>query len=89
MQAQVAERLREFILNSYLFGDAVRMPSDTDSLLQTGVLDSTGVLELIEFLEAEFGISVEESETVPANLDSISGLVRYVASKGSEDEGVA
>ena len=89
MQAQVAERLREFILNSYLFGDAARMPSDTDSLLRTGVLDSTGVLELIEFLESEFGISVEESETVPANLDTIEGLVRYVASKGSEDEGVA
>lgn len=89
MKAQVAEQLREFILDSYLFGDAERMPSDSDSLMRTGVLDSTGVLELIEFLEAEFAISVEESETVPANLDSISGLVRYVTSKRSEDEGVA
>lgn len=89
MKAHVAEQLREFIKQSYLFGDTERMPSDSDSLLQTGVLDSTGVLELIEFLEAEFAISVEESETVPANLDSISGLVRYVASKRSEDEGVA
>lgn len=89
MKAQVAEQLREFILDSYLFGDAERMPLDSDSLMQTGVLDSTGVLELIEFLEAEFAISVEESETVPANLDSISGLVRYVTSKRAEDEGVA
>ena len=89
MKAQVTEQLREFIVDSYLFGDAERMPSDSDSLLQTGVLDSTGVLELIEFLEAEFAISVEESETVPANLDSISGLVRYVTSKRSEDAGVA
>ena len=89
MDAQVAQRLREFILNSYLFGDTARMPSDSDSLMRSSVLDSTGVLELIEFLEAEFAISVEESETVPANLDGISGLVRYVSAKRSGDEGVA
>jgi len=83
MEAQVAQQLRGFILDSYLFGDAERMPADTDSLLQTGVLDSTGVLELIEFLEAEFAISVEDSETVPSNLDTIAGLVRFVGSKRS------
>lgn len=86
MDAHVAQELRGFILNSYLFGDAARMPADTDSLLQTGVLDSTGVLELIEFLEAEFAISVEDSETVPDNLDTISGLVRFISSKRSEAE---
>lgn len=89
MNMQMAERLRTFVLDTYLFGDSARMPSDSDSLLQTGVLDSTGVLELIEFLEAEFEISVEESETVPANLDSISGLVRYVSAKRSQDDGAA
>ena len=47
MSAQVWEQLREFILSSYLFGDSDRMPSDSDSLLHTGILDSTGVLELI------------------------------------------
>lgn len=89
MNDQVAERLRRFVLDAYLFGDSERMPSDSDSLLQSGVLDSTGVLELIEFLEADFAISVEESETVPANLDSIAGLVRYVTSKRSDVGGVA
>jgi acyl carrier protein len=89
MNEHVAQRLRRFVLDSYLFGDTQRMPSDTDSLLQTGVLDSTGVLELIEFLEAEFAISVEESETVPANLDSISGLVRYLSAKRAQDGGAA
>jgi acyl carrier protein len=89
MKAQLTQQIRDFILDSYLFGDAERMPSDSDSLMQTGVLDSTGVLELIEFLEAEFTITVEESETVPANLDSIDGLVRFVTSKRGEDEGVA
>jgi acyl carrier protein len=89
MSAQVWEQLREFILTSYLFGDADRMPADSDSLLQTGVLDSTGVLEMIEFLESEFAISVEDHETVPANLDSISGLVDFVAAKRSVGAGAA
>lgn len=90
MSSQVAERIRQFILSSYLFGDRERMPSASESLMAAGVLDSTGVLELIEFLEADFDISVTESETVPANLDSIDGLVRYVTAKQqSGDEGVA
>jgi acyl carrier protein len=84
MEAQVAAQLRGFILESYLFGDERRMPADSDSLLQTGVLDSTGVLELIEFLEDQFAISVEDCETVPANLDTLAGLVRFVTSKRSE-----
>lgn len=89
MTAEVAEQLREFILTSFLFGDADRMPADTDSLLQTGVLDSTGVLELIEFLESDFGIAVEDHETVPANLDSISGVIDFVMSKRTLDAGAA
>lgn len=77
----IATRLRAFILDAYLFGDQSRMAADGDSLLATGVLDSTGVLELIEFLESEFGITVEDAETVPDNLDSIAGLTRYVSAK--------
>lgn len=90
MTSQVAAQVRQFILQAYLFGDEQRMPSDSESLMQAGVLDSTGVLELIEFLEDEFAITVEESETVPANLDSIAGLERYVTAKTeSGDQGVA
>lgn len=89
MDSQIAERLRAFIEDSYLFGDSSRMPADDDSLLETGVLDSTGVLELIEFLESEFGFSVEDTETVPENLGSISGLTRYVMSKQDNHEGAA
>lgn len=90
MASEVAEQVRRFILDSYLFGDEQRMPSDSESLMQSGVLDSTGVLELIEFLEDEFAIAVHESETVPANLDSIAGLVRYVTVKRrTGNEGVA
>ena len=89
MSSPITERLREFIASSYLFGDVSRMPTDTDSLLESGVLDSTGVLELIEFLEEEFGITVEDSETIPANLGSIAGITRFVASKKDDRQGVA
>lgn len=89
MTTSNAVRVREFISSAYLFGDESRMPADSDSLLETGVLDSTGVLELIEFLEAEFGLTVEDSETVPSNLGSIENITRYVSSKQVEGQGVA
>ncbi len=89
METQIAAQLREFISSAYLFGDDSRMPADADSLLETGVLDSTGVLELIEFLEETFGFTVEDAETVPENLGSIAGLTRYVLSKTGQEAGAA
>lgn len=74
-------QLREFIRTNYLYGDDTRMPGDDDSLLEKGVLDSTGVLELIEFLEERFSIEVCDTETVPHNLGSISGLTRFLMGK--------
>lgn len=55
--------------------------SDSTLLLERGVVDSTGVLELIRFLEEEFGIEISDAEAVPANLDSVERLVAFVASK--------
>ena len=81
MEQNVRTELREFISANYLFGDVSRFPGDDDSLLEKGVLDSTGVLELIEFLEDQFGIEVADTETVPDNLGSISGLTRFVMLK--------
>ncbi|MFC0313951.1 acyl carrier protein [Gordonia phosphorivorans] len=74
-------RIRQFIVDNYLFGDAGKMADDDSSLMASGIIDSTGVLELIEFLEAEFAISVAEQETIPQNLDSVGNLARFVASK--------
>lgn len=77
----VKEQLLDFIVMNFLFGDVERKPDEKDSLINTGVLDSTGILELIQFLEATFGITVEDNETVPQNLDSVDALVRYIARK--------
>lgn len=81
MELELKSGLREFIRVNYLFGDGTRMPADDESLLESGVLDSTGVLELIEHLEDTYGIAVAETETVPDNLGSISNLTRFVMLK--------
>ena len=56
MDAQIRAELTEFIVTNYLFGDMARVPRDDDSLVEEGIIDSTGILELIEFLESHFGI---------------------------------
>jgi acyl carrier protein len=81
MESSVGSQVRSFVVANYLFGDDGRMPSDDESLIEGGVIDSTGVLELIEYLEETFGISVAESETVPQNLGSIAGIETYVSHK--------
>lgn len=81
METQIRAGLTEFVVTNYLFGDITRAPRDDDSLVEDGIIDSTGILELIEFLESRFGIEVSEAETVPQNLGSISSLTRFVMSK--------
>jgi acyl carrier protein len=76
--------LTDFVVSNYLFGDATRTPRDEDGLVEQGIIDSTGVLELIEFLESHFGIEVSEAETVPANLGSIARLARFVEVKRAD-----
>ena len=83
MTSPARDKITDFIVTSYLFGDAARTPGPDESLVESGVVDSTGVLEMIEFLESEFGIEVLEEETVPENLDSTDRLCRYVESKQS------
>jgi acyl carrier protein len=83
---QIRAELTEFIVTNYLFGDVTRAPRDDDSLVENGIVDSTGILELIEFLESRFGVEVSEAETVPQNLGSISSLTEFVMCKRSVRE---
>lgn len=78
------QQVREFVISNFLFGDTSRMPGDAESLLASGVVDSTGVLELIEFLEDDMGVAVADHETVPANLDSVENIARFVAHKRAD-----
>lgn len=78
---ELRTRIRHFILENYLFTTDEEALHDRDSLLARGVIDSTGALEVILFLEEQFDIDVEEEEMVPANLDSVERLAAYVERK--------
>ena len=86
MDTQIRAELTEFIVTNYLFGDIATVPRDDDFLVEEGIIDSTGILELIEFLESHFGVEVSDSEMVPENLGSISNLTKFVMSKRSVRE---
>ena len=71
---------KTFIIENFLFGNADGLEDHT-SFLEEGIMDSTGVLELITFLEEEFSIKVEDEELIPENLDSINNLVAFMNQK--------
>lgn len=74
------EIVKAHIVENFLFGDDRRIAPDTD-FIENGILDSTGVLELIGFLEEKFGIRVEDDELVPDNMNSLEKITRYIARK--------
>ena len=71
-------RIREFVKETFFYRGEL---SDEESLLNKGILDSTGVLEVVGFLESAFGISVSDEDIVPENLDSVRVIADYVAKK--------
>jgi acyl carrier protein len=77
----IQQDIRNFIISNFMFGQGGEGLADDQSFLETGVIDSTGVLELIAFLEQQFGIAVEDQEVVPSNLDSVAQLVSFVQRK--------
>ena len=77
----VEKKIRAYILENFLFTDDESALNSADSFLDKGVLDSTGILEVIYFLEDEFGVKVEDDEMVPENLDSVDNIVKFVNSK--------
>ena len=78
MDVQV--KIRSFVEQNFYVAEGDRL-SDDASLIRTGIVDSTGVLEIIGFLETEFRIEVEDRDAVPANLDSIARIAAFVARK--------
>jgi len=77
----VKQQVRSFILSNYLFTEDDSKLSDSQSLMQSGAMDSTGILELIMFLEEKFSIKVADEEMVPANLDSVQNVVAFIERK--------
>ena len=72
--------VRNFIIENFLFDDDGSLQNDT-SFLDNGIIDSTGILELVEFLDEEFSIDIDDDELIPENLDSIDNVVKFVSGK--------
>jgi acyl carrier protein len=73
-------QVREFLVSNFLFDPDAALPAG-DSLLESGVVDSTGMLEVIQFLEATFDIQVDDLEVLPENLDSVRNLTNFIVRK--------
>lgn len=73
--------IRDFIINNFLFGDTSKLLSNNTSFLNNGIIDSTGMLEVINFVEETFGIKIEDNELLPENLDSLSNLDKFISAK--------
>jgi len=75
------KQIRDFIINNALFGSTEVEFKDDDSFLEKGIIDSTGVLELVSFVEENFGIEVNDEELIPDNFDSVAKLGEYIQRK--------
>ncbi len=84
MNHDITQAVRGFIAENFLFRDEADTIASDASLLEAGIIDSTGVLELVSFLETTFGIEVADEEMLPENLDSIRAITGYVSRKLSE-----
>ena len=80
-ESQIRAEIRQFVVENFLMGDASLMLKDGESFLETGVIDSTGVLEVVMFLESNFELKVEDRELLPTNIDSVDNQVKFVLSK--------
>jgi len=78
---ELRDQIHGFVVENFLFGDLDPLRDDEMSLLDNGIMDSVGVMELVAFLEQDMGLSIDDSELVPENLDSIRNLVGFVTRK--------
>lgn len=75
-----AKEVRDFVVSNFLFGEAGSLKDNT-SFLDSGIIDSTGMLEMIMFVENTCGVKIEPEEMVPENLDSVNRVVQFVKRK--------
>jgi acyl carrier protein len=78
--AEIETQVHEFLVNNFLFDPTARLDSG-DSLMENGIVDSTGMLEVIQFVEANFGIQIDDMEVLPENLDSVRNLTSFITRK--------
>ena len=81
MSDDLRQRIQKFILENYLFSTDPTALGYDDSLLGRGIVDSTGMLEIIMFVEEQLGVTVKDEEMIPDNLDSVNRIAAFVESR--------
>lgn len=81
MADELRDNIRNFILENYLFTNDVAAIALDDSLLGRGIVDSTGMLEIIFFIEEKLGVKVKDEEMIPENLDSVNKIAQFVEAR--------
>jgi acyl carrier protein len=81
MAETVGTEIRTFIVENFLFGQEGRGFAEDESFLESGIIDSTGLLELVAFVEQKYGISIADRELLPENLDSLKNITTFIARK--------
>ncbi len=79
-QLGLRERVRAFIGENFYVPDLAKL-DDASSLVESGIVDSTGILEVLSFIEEQFHVQVDDTEAIPSNLDSIGNIVAFVGRK--------
>lgn len=80
-EIEIKRKMNSYIRNKILLGNKKIGLNDDDSFLERGLIDSTGVLEMVNFIEETFGLSIEDEELIPDNLDSINKLTYFITKK--------
>lgn len=81
IELEIRDAIRNFVIDNFLMGDASAMLADHESFMQNGVIDSTGVLEVVMFLESNYGIRIEDRELLPENIDSVDNQMKFIRRK--------
>ena len=77
----IEEEIKGFIVGSFIFDDNSEQFDNNQSFLESGIIDSTGILELVSFIEEHYSITVEDEDLIPDNLDSVNNVVNFINRK--------
>lgn len=79
--SEIESKIRQFLAENFILSEQLNQLGSDDSFLESGIIDSTGILELIFFVEEQFGVQIDASEVLPENFDSVNRLIAYIQRK--------
>lgn len=82
LKPDIQKTIIDFIQENFIMGRCNVVLDTEESLIESGIMDSTGVLELVEFLESTYGIHIEDDELIPENLETIDNIINFLKRKG-------